>query len=101
MNLKIIKNTDLLAISLSSPDYAGHTFGPNSVEIEDMYLRLDNELSVMLNFLDSAVGKGNYLFFLTADHGVSQVPEYLTSHRIPAGRVDTKSLQKEINESVK
>jgi predicted AlkP superfamily pyrophosphatase or phosphodiesterase len=92
--------TDLLAISLSSPDYAGHTFGPNSVEIEDMYLRLDSELSMMLNFLDSAVGKGKYLFFLTADHGVSQIPEYLNSHRIPAGRVDTKSLQKEINDTI-
>jgi predicted AlkP superfamily pyrophosphatase or phosphodiesterase len=92
--------TDLLAVSLSSPDYAGHTFGPNSVEVQDMYLRLDLEISRMLNFLDSTMGVGQYLFFLTADHGVSQVPEYLTSHKIPAGRVDVDALQKEINDTI-
>ncbi len=92
--------TDLLAVSLSSPDYAGHTFGPNSVEVQDMYLRLDLEISRMLNFLDSTMGVGQYLFFLTADHGVSQVPEYLTAHKIPAGRVDVDALQKEINDTI-
>jgi hypothetical protein len=54
----------------------------------------------MLNFLDSTMGVGQYLFFLTADHGVSQVPEYLTSHKIPAGRVDVDALQKEINDTI-
>jgi len=91
---------DLLAISLSSPDYAGHVFGPNSIEVEDMYIRLDQEIGMMLNFLDSAVGKSNYLFFLTADHGVSQIPEYLKEHRIPAGRVDVKKLISEINDTL-
>jgi hypothetical protein len=59
--------TDLLALSLSTPDYIGHTFGPNSVEAEDMFLRLDRELGSFLDFLDEKVGKGEYLVFLTAD----------------------------------
>ncbi|MDP1222854.1 alkaline phosphatase family protein, partial [Klebsiella pneumoniae] len=29
--------TDFLAMSLSSPDYIGHQFGPNSIEVEDNY----------------------------------------------------------------
>jgi predicted AlkP superfamily pyrophosphatase or phosphodiesterase len=85
---------------LSSPDYAGHVFGPNSVEVEDMYIRLDQEIGMMLNFLDSTIGKSNYLFFLTADHGVSQIPEFLKEHRIPAGRVDVKKMISEINDTL-
>jgi hypothetical protein len=76
--------TDFLAISLSSPDYIGHSFGPNSVEIEDTYIKLDQELASFLTYLDQKVGKGQYLFFMTADHGVAHVPSYLASKQIPA-----------------
>jgi len=74
--------TDLLAISLSSPDYAGHQFGPNSIELEDMYLRLDKELEAFFNLLDAEVGKGEWLFFITADHGVAHVPGFLAKNKI-------------------
>jgi predicted AlkP superfamily pyrophosphatase or phosphodiesterase len=76
--------TDFLAVSLSSPDYTGHQFGPNSIEIEDTYLRLDRELGAFLEFLDRQVGKGQYTFFITADHGVAQTPQYLQDKKIPA-----------------
>ncbi|HMP95138.1 MAG TPA: alkaline phosphatase family protein, partial [Phnomibacter sp.] len=79
--------TDLLAVSLSSPDYIGHQYGPNSIEIEDTYLRLDKELEQFFNFLDAQVGKGQYLFFLTADHGVAHVPAFLAKHKIPVSTV--------------
>jgi predicted AlkP superfamily pyrophosphatase or phosphodiesterase len=61
--------TDLLTISLSATDYIGHNFGPNSVEAEDCYLRLDKDLGAFLGSLDKEVGAGQYLVFLTADHG--------------------------------
>lgn len=79
-------DTDFLAVSFSSTDYAGHAFGPNSVEVQDVYLRLDRDLAEMLTFLDGWVGKDNYLVFLSADHGVVDVPEFAASHRLPAGR---------------
>ncbi len=77
--------TDFLCLSFSSTDYVGHYYGPHSVEVEDTYLRLDNELAEFITFLDATVGKGNYLLFLTADHGVSPVPQYLQSLKIPSG----------------
>lgn len=77
--------TDFLAVSLSSPDYLGHLMGPNSIEIEDMYLRLDKEFEAFFNFLDKHVGKGQYLFFLTADHGVAHVPGFMQANKLPAG----------------
>jgi hypothetical protein len=76
--------TDFLAISLSSPDYIGHSFGPNSVEIEDTYIKLDQEIASFLTYLDQKIGKGQYLFFMTADHGVAHVPAFLEANQIPS-----------------
>ncbi|MES2734155.1 MAG: alkaline phosphatase PafA [Bacteroidota bacterium] len=83
--------TDFLALSFSSTDYVGHQFGPNSIEVEDTYLRLDKELEKLLTFLDSWVGKDQVLVFLTADHGVAPVPAYMKQVKIPAGIFDGKT----------
>lgn len=89
--------TDFLAVSLSATDYIGHSFGPNSIETEDAYLRLDRDLGDFLRFLDEKVGNGQYLFFLSADHGVSQVPGFLKEHKIPAGTLDEQKIFDELN----
>ncbi|HMR91876.1 MAG TPA: alkaline phosphatase family protein, partial [Chitinophagaceae bacterium] len=90
--------TDFLAISFSSPDYIGHAFGPNSIEVEDNYLRLDRELASFLKYLDTKIGKGQYLVFLTADHAVAHVPGFMQEHKIPAGIFDDEEIRKWINE---
>jgi len=77
--------TDFLAISFSSPDYIGHSMGPNSVELEDAYIRLDKNIEDLLSDLDKRVGPGKYTVFLTSDHAVSDVPQYLKDNKIPAG----------------
>jgi predicted AlkP superfamily pyrophosphatase or phosphodiesterase len=77
--------TDFLAVSFSSTDKIGHDLGPNAMEVEDTYIRLDKTLENFLNMLDVKVGKGNYTVFLTADHGVAEVPQYLKDLRVPAG----------------
>ncbi len=77
--------TDLLCISFSTPDIIAHAFGPRSIEVEDIYLRLDKDIEEILNALDAEVGKGNYTVFLTADHGGADVPNHLTDNKIPAG----------------
>lgn len=96
-NLGKGKFTDLLAVSLSSTDIIGHQFGPNSVEIEDCYIRLDKELALFFAYLDQQVGKGNYLLFLTADHGAAHAAGYSNRHKIPAGNVVTDSLLNKLN----
>lgn len=85
--------TDLLTISYSSPDAVGHKFGPLSKEVNDLYLRLDRDMARLLDALDKYVGKGNYLLFLTADHGVSEIPQYLIDHKVMAGYVNGSSLK--------
>src|SRR5690625_4445330 len=77
--------TDLLTLSFSATDAMGHRVGPNAIEIEDMYLRLDRELAEFFQFLDEKYGENGYLFFLTADHGASQSPGYLLENDLPGG----------------
>lgn len=92
--------TDLLAISFSSPDYIGHAYGPNSMESEDGFLRLDKELGSFFDYLDAKLGKGQYTAFLTADHGVSQTPEFLKENRMPGGRLYINELTKQLNKNL-
>lgn len=84
--------TDFLAVSFSSPDYIGHTYGPNSVEQEDDYIRLDKDIAELLKYIDSQVGKNNALIFLTADHAAPEVPNYLSDLKIPSGYVHEKKM---------
>jgi predicted AlkP superfamily pyrophosphatase or phosphodiesterase len=88
--------TDMLTVSFSATDYVGHQFAPQSVEVEDTYLRLDQDLSELLQFLDTWLGKEQVLVFLTADHGVVESPAYLESLRIPAGSIKVKELAVEL-----
>lgn len=86
--------TDFLSLSFSSPDYIGHNFGPNSIEVEDTYLRLDRELAAFMTYLDKKIGDGNYLIFLTADHGVVANPQFLVDNGLPGGYIDTEAIGK-------
>lgn len=90
--------TDFLAISYSSTDVLGHAVGPNAVEIQDMYLRLDRNIEDLLKTLDEKVGTGNYTVFLTADHGVADVAQYLRDNRIPAGYFNESNVKASLND---
>ncbi len=92
--------TDLLAISYSSPDYIGHSFGPNSIESEDGFLRLDKDLGSLLDFLDAKVGKNKYTVFLSADHGVAHIPEFMQANKLPAGRVYMNTIVSNLNKTM-
>ncbi|MDO4691627.1 MAG: alkaline phosphatase family protein [Porphyromonadaceae bacterium] len=76
-------DTDFLTISLSSTDYIGHRYATYSMEIEDTYLRLDQELKEFFDYLDGRYGKDGYLFFLTADHAAAHNLTFLESKKLP------------------
>lgn len=90
--------TDMLCVSVSSTDYVGHRFGPNSLEVEDMYLRLDKEIASFLNYLDKTLGKNNYLLFLSADHGAPNSAGFLKSNKyLNAGTLSSDAIRKNMN----
>jgi len=104
-NEKLGKNpqnaTDFLAVSLSATDYVGHRYSLSSVEIEDIYLRLDQELAKFFKYLDETVGKGNYTFFLTADHAASYNSRYFMDMRGNGGYFFSRQLQRNMNDALK
>ncbi len=85
---------DLLLINLSSNDYVGHTFGPESLEVEDITYRTDRMLGEFVDFLNQRMAGRPWLFVLTADHGVAPIPERVARLKIAAQRdpiaVDSK-----------
>ena len=90
--------TDLLAISFSSPDYIGHSFGPNSWETLDSYVKLDAVIAQLFASLDQQVGKNNYTVFLTADHAVANIPDFSKKHKIPGGLINESGIKKELGQ---
>ena len=89
--------TDFLTVSLSATDHIGHRVGPNSSYTEDLYLRLDKDISSFLSYLDDQVGKDNYVVFLTADHGGANNLFFLNQHNIPTGYLLDNVLRDELD----
>lgn len=94
------KFTDFLAVSFSSTDYIGHHWGPQSIEVEDAYLRLDKDIAEFIAFLEEYVGKENLLIFMTSDHGVADVPAYLQANKMPGFYVDTTAMLNQVKEKL-
>lgn len=103
INEKLGQNnyTDFLAISFSVTDLMAHELGNYSYELMDTYLRLDRQISELLNTLDQKVGRGNYLLFLTSDHGGLETPGYLRENKMPVGGIGTERVRDSIINFVK
>lgn len=91
--------TDLLAISISSTDLIGHAYGTRGEENYAAYMKTDEELARFLDYLDQKIGKGNYLFFLSADHGGMHNANVMKSHKIPADGYAAWNEIKELNKA--
>jgi predicted AlkP superfamily pyrophosphatase or phosphodiesterase len=96
------KATDYLAVSFSSHDYVGHTFGPNSLEAEEMTVAEDKMLARLFNTLQKKIpgGMKNVLVVLTADHGIPPNPDWLRSEKMDAGRINEEKLQAALEEKL-
>ena len=78
---------DVLAVGFSSPDVIGHTYGPDSQEVMDEYLRLDVTFGRLLDEVDRRVGLDRVIVGLSADHGVQPLVEVLQAKGAAARRV--------------
>ena len=77
--------TDFLFINYSVPEEVGKLYGPQSIEVQDLFLRLDKDLEHLIDVVEDLVGKNNCLIYLTSNHGVSEMPQYLQDQKMPAG----------------
>jgi predicted AlkP superfamily pyrophosphatase or phosphodiesterase len=87
--------TDFLGVSFSALDLVGHSYGPESRELEDMLRRLDDTIGSLMARLDSAVGKGNWVLGLSSDHGVANV-----AVTTGGGRIVTDDIRDRIEETL-
>lgn len=78
--------TDYLGVSFSGVDAVNHFFGVASLENEDQVVQLDRTLAEFFWYVDKKVGLENTLIVLSADHGMSEMPEYMQELGFPAGR---------------
>lgn len=78
--------TDMLCISYSQTDVIGHKWATRGEHTDGAYLQLDRDLGRLLKALDDHVGRGNYLLFLTADHGGVHNWSYTEEHKLSGGR---------------
>lgn len=93
--------TDMICISFSSTDKIGHKYGTHCQLIQDQYVDLDKRLADFFNFLDQTIGKGQYLVFLSADHGAANNILMNQEHGIPAGGFFYQKDLKELNAYLK
>ncbi len=89
---------DYLGIGFSALDKVGHDFGQDSHEVQDVMIRLDDEIGKLLDKLDRDIGKGNYVVGLSSDHGVAPVPERIKALGFDAGRINTGAVGRQIDE---
>ena len=78
--------TDVLAVSFSAMDYVGHATGPDTPQMRDMVLTIDDKVGVLLAAAEGRAGEGNVLVVFTADHGVAPIPEENVAKQLPGGR---------------
>jgi predicted AlkP superfamily pyrophosphatase or phosphodiesterase len=90
---------DYLAVSFSAVDAVNHFFGPSSLENEDVILQLDRTLADLFAFIDRKVGLGSTLIVLSADHGMAEMPEYMTELGYEAGRLSPDDIVDAANEA--
>lgn len=83
---------DLLCLCLDASRHIAETYGPESIEVEDMYYRLDRDLERFLTALYEAVPDAAVV--LTSDHGTS--PSY-DAGKQPASRFNARQFEVIVN----
>lgn len=77
--------TDMLCVSFSQTDVIGHEWSTRGEHTDEAYLELDKDIARLLKALDDQVGEGNYLVFLTADHGAAHNYQWMIDHKLAGG----------------
>ena len=90
--------TDMLCVSYSETDVIGHEWGTRGEHTDEAYLELDKDIARLLKALDEQVGQGQYLAFLTADHGAAHNWKFMQDHKLAAGPWNSDEMKDRIYE---
>ena len=88
-NLGADEATDILALSFSTHDMAGHKYGPLSPQVEAVTLAVDQGISKILQAIVNKSGSlKNVTIVLTGDHGIPPSVEQTQVAKIASGKLD-------------
>ncbi len=71
MKLGSDEHVDILNICFDASRNIIEEYGPESIEAEDMYYKIDKLIASLIRFTDSQMGNENVLYIVTSDHGSS------------------------------
>ena len=92
--------TDMLCVSYSQTDVIGHKWGTRGEHTDEAYMELDKDLARLLSALDEQVGRGNYLAFLTADHGAAHNYKFMQDNKLAGGQWLSDNVKEELEKYV-
>jgi len=84
-------NTDYIGIQFTLQLSDDDSFELLSAEKEDMYLRMDNLLSELIDKIESTVGMSHALFIVTGSQGENHSQSTLTNYRVSGGQFVPKN----------
>lgn len=98
--------SDVLCIGVSTTDFIGHSFGPDSREVQEMYVACDRELGNFIDYLDKRIGRKGYVLVISSDHGVAPIPEVIKNAAaaqhttVDAGRISERAIRQTIDSAL-
>ena len=92
------ESTDMLCVSYSETDVIGHEWGTRGERTDAAYLTLDRDLARLFQTLDKEVGEGQWIAFLTADHGATHNWHFLNDRHLPGGPLMGGDIKKQAND---
>ena len=92
--------TDMLCVSFSQTDVIGHKWSTRGEHTDEAYMELDKDLARLFDALDAKVGRGNYVAFLTADHGAAHNEQFMQDNRLNGGKWLSQELQPDLEKYI-
>jgi predicted AlkP superfamily pyrophosphatase or phosphodiesterase len=83
---------DLLVVSVSTTDYVGHNFGPDSLEQLDLLRRADQSLRRFRAALSARLPARSVVLAVTSDHGAPPLPAAAEGQRFQNGIIPSADL---------
>lgn len=77
--------TDFLAVSYYAGTFDHKPVSESSIELQDIYVRLDLKLTELMSMLDRKVGQGKYLLVVTSTGYSDDEMADFSKYRIPTG----------------
>lgn len=78
------EHTDVLMINFPAVRYIDQLYGPKSLEMQDVWLRLDKDIAHFLEYIDEHIGIEHTLLFITSSYTPSEYMPYVRKSKMPS-----------------